>query len=71
MNPYILSAVAAERVRDMHTVAERHRRAALARPIHVPLSRRVTAHVAASWSAVREFIARGQLGPAKSSCVTC
>jgi hypothetical protein len=71
MNPYVMQAVAAERVRDMHLAAARYHRATLARSPRPARAAALRSTLAQSSHALREWVRRGQLGPVAGGCATC
>jgi hypothetical protein len=71
MNPYVMEAVAAERVRDLHAAAERYHRVALARAGRPSRFAAARAGIARSTHTAREWFRRGQLGPVATTCITC
>jgi hypothetical protein len=70
-NPYVLSAVANERIRDMHRAAERHHRATLARGTRPSWFAVARAGIVRVPHSTREIFRRSQLGPVAGSCATC
>jgi hypothetical protein len=71
MNPYLMQAVATERIRDMHRTADRNRRAALARPARPSWPAMTATAIAPALSAARDLIRREQLGAVETYCATC
>jgi hypothetical protein len=74
MSPYLMQAVATERVRDMHRAAADYRRAALARgsrPSRPSWPAATATSIARSLTSVRNFVRREQLGAVNTYCATC
>lgn len=68
MNPYSMSALADERVHDLHVAAARYRLSVLARCCQPSTWLRALSRARATRQAFADWASRGQLGPARNYC---
>lgn len=68
MNPIAMSALADERIRDMHASAAHSRLIALARCCQPSAWAHATTRAHAALTATAEWVRRGQLGPSGNYC---